>query len=88
MKNTILLSELKLNQTATVNQIRCSRSLINRIFDFGIISGANITPLYKSPFGDPTAYLVKNAVVALRKSDAEKITVSVLPTNKKVDFYE
>ena len=88
MKNTVLLSELELNQTATVEQIRCSRSLINRIFDYGIIRGARITPLYKSPFGDPTAYLVKNAVIALRNSDAEKISVSVLSADKKVDLHE
>lgn len=88
MKNTVLLSELELNQTATVEHIRCSRSLINRIFDFGIIKGARITPLYKSPFGDPTAYLVKNAVIALRNSDAEKISVSVLSADKKVDLHE
>ncbi|HAM06670.1 MAG TPA: ferrous iron transport protein A, partial [Ruminococcaceae bacterium] len=44
-------------------------------FDMGITEGEKIVPIMKSPFGDPTAYLSKGTVIALRESDCSKITV-------------
>jgi ferrous iron transport protein A len=48
----------------------------NRIFDFGIMENSPVIPLFTSPFGDPSAYLVKNAVVALRNNDCKDIIVT------------
>ena len=39
------------------------------------IEDAVITPIFESTFGDPTAYLIKNAVIALRRKDCENIIV-------------
>lgn len=75
MENSVFLNKLALNKTAAVEEINCAEPLCGRLNDFGIISGETITPIFKSPFGDPTAYLVKNAVIALRDSDAGKIKV-------------
>lgn len=76
MKKQCRLSELKLGTVAVINTINCNDAIKNRIFDFGIITNEKIKALYKSPFGDPTAYLVKNAVVALRNSDSYYIMVT------------
>ena len=46
-----------------------------RLSELGIIEGTLIESLYKSPFGNPTAYLIRGTVFALRNETAEKITV-------------
>ena len=49
-----------------------------RMLDLGIIDGTEIEPLYTSPFGNPVAYRIRGAVVALRSDVSEKIMVSAL----------
>lgn len=46
-----------------------------RLFDLGFIPNTEITPIFKSVFGNPTAYLIRNITIALRSEDAEKILV-------------
>lgn len=48
----------------------------HRLHNLGIIPGTQITPLHISPAGDPTAYYIRGAVIALRYEDANQITVS------------
>jgi len=45
------------------------------MLDLGIISGTAITPVFRSPIGDPTAYEVRGTLLALRQEDALKIEV-------------
>ncbi len=47
----------------------------NRLRELGIIDGTVVTCLGKSPLGDPTAYAVRGAVIAIRKADAAKIII-------------
>lgn len=76
MKDKYTLNNLPMEQSAVISSIDCKECLINRIYDMGILKGTVITPLYRSPFGDPTAYLVKNAVIALRNKDSQYIAVT------------
>ena len=76
MKDKYTLNNLPMEQSAVISSIDCKECLINRIYDMGILKRTVITPLYRSPFGDPTAYLVKNAVIALRNKDSKYITVT------------
>lgn len=76
MKEKFTLDNLPLEQSAVIYSIECKDCLINRIYDMGILKDTVIKPLYRSPFGDPTAYLVKNAVIALRNKDSKYITVT------------
>ncbi len=43
----------------------------------GFTEGVRVVRLYDAPCGDPTAYDVGGTVIAVRGSDAEKITVMV-----------
>ena len=76
--NTCNLSDLKINKTAKILDLYCSSNIKRRLFDLGIIKDSLITPIFKSPFNDPTAYLVKGTVIALRKEDSSKILVTYL----------
>lgn len=76
MDNKCSLNKLPVNKSGLVYSIECKENLKNRIYDFGIIENSIITPIFNSPFGDPRAYLIKNAIVALRDTDSENIIVS------------
>lgn len=58
-----------------VISIEAKGELRRRFFDLGIIEGTNIEALYRSPFGDPTAYLIRGTVIAMREEESEKINV-------------
>lgn len=75
MKNTISLNNVDLNKTVIVNDILCDNHSKRRFLDLGIIKGTLITPLFRSPFSDPTAYEINNTVIAIRKEDASLIKV-------------
>jgi ferrous iron transport protein A len=46
------------------------------MLDLGLIQGTEIEPLYKSPSGNPIAYQIRGAVIALRSDVSDKILVS------------
>lgn len=65
------LDKLQPGQTAVVSAAARER----RLRDLGIIEGTQIGCLYRSPLGDPTAYYVRGATVALRRDQAELIEI-------------
>ncbi|MCP4423256.1 MAG: metal-dependent transcriptional regulator [Chloroflexi bacterium] len=46
-----------------------------RFMDLGILPGTEITAEMRSPGGDPTAYIIRGALIALRKEQANLIKV-------------
>lgn len=46
-----------------------------RMLDLGLVPGTVIEVLRKSPLGDPIAYKVRDAVIALRKEESQQILV-------------
>lgn len=73
MVETLALDLLAEGQSAYVTSIDNEPFMRRRLADLGLIRGTQITCLYRSPFGDPTSYLIRGAVIALRKCDATKI---------------
>ena len=51
------------------------KSLRQRLLDLGFVEGARVKRLFAAPSGDPAAYLIREAVIALRASDAAGIKV-------------
>lgn len=69
------LDTLKLGQMATVVALTCEGPDRRRLMDLGILPGTTIAAELTSPLGDPTAYLVRGALVALRREQARHIQV-------------
>ena len=69
------LGDAKVLSTVKVVNINARGELRRRFFDLGIIDGTQIEVLFRSPFGDPTAYMIRGAVIAIRKEDGRKIEV-------------
>ena len=74
----ISLNQLPIGKKANVATLTSDGTTRRRMLDLGIIDGTEIEPLYKSPSGNPVAYLIRGAVIALRTDVSEKIIVSAL----------
>ena len=46
--------------------------------DLGLVEGTKVKCVLRSPLGDPYAYKIRGAVVAIRKEDASQIMVEAL----------
>lgn len=73
--NYTTLNKLPLNQTGIVKEIIGDNQIKRRMLDLGIINGTEITALFQSPSGEPRAYLIKGATIALREESARQVSV-------------
>lgn len=75
-RNILPLHEVPLNTLAEIKSLNCNGHIRRRFLDLGFIPGTILMPLFKSPFGDPTAYQIRGILLAIRKEDADSILVS------------
>ncbi|MBA3600528.1 MAG: ferrous iron transport protein A [Acidobacteria bacterium] len=69
------LDQLIIGRTATVTKIFSTNAERRRLLDLGILPGTRIENVMPSPLGDPVAYRIRSAVVALRREQAQLIEV-------------
>lgn len=71
------LSQLPQGQTARVVRVsRAARAVERRRFlDLGILPGTSVTAEMAAPGGDPVAYRIRGALIALRSEQADQILV-------------
>lgn len=69
------LSQVRRGMTVTVHKLQAKEEIRRRLLDIGLIEGTKVCCLYSGPSGDPTAYLIRGTVVALRREDAGQIRV-------------
>lgn len=73
--NLLPLSNLPIGAKASVHSLESSGIERRRMLDLGLVQGTIVEALQRSPSGDPIAYFIRGAVIALRDEDASKITV-------------
>lgn len=49
-----------------------------RMLDLGLIPGTIIDIVRKSPLGDPIAYNIRGAIIALRREESDQILVKLI----------
>ena len=76
MQHNVTLQSLPVNGCARVKSLGCDTSLRRRLMDLGLVPGTLVQCVQASPFGDPVAYCVRGAVIALRGNDAQSIQVT------------
>ena len=75
-KGEIKLYSLRPGQSGKV--LFCSdngRNISERLRDLGLCEGEKVKCVMISPLGDPSAYLIKGSVIALRKEDADTVNI-------------
>ena len=69
------LDQLSIGAQARVLRLCEGSPMRERLQDLGVTPGAQIIAWMRSPLGDPTAFLISGAVIALRREDAAIIEV-------------
>jgi Fe2+ transport system protein FeoA len=71
------LDQLGADVVATVVGLTNEGVERRRMLDLGILPGARVEVVMKSPLGDPVAYRIRGATVALRRDQARQIRVTL-----------
>ncbi len=73
MKKT--LECLTPGEWGVVCNIEGEESMVRRLYDLGFVNGTKVNCLHKSPLGDPVAFGVRGAVIALRYEDLKNVYI-------------
>ena len=69
------LCRLNVGKSAVVMCLAVHGGLRRRLSDIGVVEGAVIKCVGRSPLGDPAAYIIRGAVIAIRDCDSRGVIV-------------
>ena len=69
------LCDLMPAESAIVKRLDTPDQMRRRFLDIGLIEGTRVVCVGRSPAGDPSAYLIRGAVIAIRRHDAATVAV-------------
>ena len=72
------LFELKVGQKCLIDKVYESKNIKRRLLDIGLIENTEVECVGVSPLGDPKAFLIRDAVIALRCTDCSNILIKDL----------
>ena len=75
MEDVLTLDRLAVGRSAAVTALSAPEDQRRRLLDLGFVPGGSVTAVQESPWGDPVAYAVCGAVIALRRADAHRIGI-------------
>lgn len=75
MYETLCLSALPEGESAYVTEVNAAPAMDRRLADLGLVRGTRVTCVLRSPAGDPCAYLIRGALIALRRTDADGVAL-------------
>lgn len=75
MEEITTLDRLPVGERSAVTAVSAPEDQRRRLQELGFVPGGEVTAVQESPWGDPVAYAVCGAVIALRRADARQITV-------------
>ena len=70
------LNDMKPGEKASVRELHSIGNMRRRLLDIGLIENTEIECLGRSPGGDPAAFLIRGAVIAIRSEDCADIIVN------------
>ena len=85
MEHVTSLPELPVGEWARVDRVSAPPAMARRLMELGLIPGTRVCRVAVSPAGDPSAYLIRGAVIALRRRDAAVITL--LPDGEEEEVW-
>jgi ferrous iron transport protein A len=74
----VKLSSLQPGEAGRVRALRCEGFNRRRLLDLGLTPGTVVECAYPGPMGEPTAYLIRGALIALRSEQGDEIEIEPL----------
>lgn len=75
MEKICTLSSLREGEDCLVKSLLIDGKMRSRLCDLGLIEGTRVSCLQRSASGDPIAFLIRGAVIALRNEDSSRVIV-------------
>ena len=75
MEHTACLSDLQPGQRGIVGTLHSTGAMRRRLLDIGLVEDTAVECLGRSPGGDPAAYLIRGAVIAIRREDSAGVVL-------------
>lgn len=75
MNDTMRLCDIGVGENAVVERLCIHGSMRRRMLDIGLCRGTRVQCVGRSPMGDPSAYLIRGAVIAIRACDSRGVIV-------------
>jgi ferrous iron transport protein A len=79
---TFPLSDLQRGASARVDHIKVEGPQRRRLMDLGFVPDTIVEAIMRAPLGDPMAYRVRGATIALRADQAALVIVTEVATEK------
>lgn len=73
----IPLHLLPLGKLGVVRELKAKTSARRRLLDLGLVVGTTVEAVLKSPAGDPKAFQIRGALIALRSNEACQVIVGL-----------
>ncbi len=74
---TIPLNCLPLGRVGVVRELLAGAEQQRRLLDLGLVKGTAVEAVLKSPAGDPKAFQIRGALIALRNGEARQVLVGL-----------
>lgn len=75
MEKRETLDCLEAGEVGEVICLETAGDMRRRFLDLGLVEGTRVECIGKSPAGDPAAYLIRGAVIAIRQRSCEGIVI-------------
>ncbi len=77
MERNCSLNDMTIGEKGSVVNLKTKGSMRRRLQDIGLVIGSKVKCVLVSPGGDPIAYRIKGAVIALRSEEAKNIICEI-----------
>ncbi len=71
----LCLNDIRPGEYTYIKELRTTGRMRRRLLDIGLIENTRVQCIGRSPGGDPTAFLIRGAVIALRSEDCTGIVI-------------
>lgn len=75
MNKPYSLNDIEPGQKTRVKRLLSESDIRRRLLDIGLVEGTEVECLGRSPTGDPTAFYIRGAVIAIRSDDCRNILI-------------
>ncbi|MCM1335588.1 MAG: ferrous iron transport protein A [Bacteroides sp.] len=69
------LCDVSPGERVKIKRLYSGEQIRRRLLDIGLVEGTAVECIGRSPGGDPSAYLIRGAVIAIRREDSRDIAV-------------
>ena len=74
------LDQLRVGQRASIKAVAGPDALVQRLLEMGLLEGEPVEVLGVAPLGDPIEIRLRDYRLSLRRAEAARISVEILPT--------